>query len=94
MQERIRVLYHEMLSNWHIAEALLDKEEHMDYKRCSLLRDHQEEDLKQRLGTEENALLEKWMEHTGQIQDVDCRLCFIRGLSMGLALQSLAAGER
>lgn len=94
MQELIRVLYHEMLSNWHIAEALLDKEEHMDYKRCSLLRDRQEEDLKQRLGTEENALLEKWMEHTGQIQDVDCRLCFIRGLSMGLALQSLAAGER
>lgn len=94
MQELIRVLYHEVLNNWHRAEALLDREEHMDYRRCSLLRDRQKEELRQRLGTEESALLEKWMENAEQIQDIDCRLCFIRGLSMGLSLQGFTAWER
>lgn len=93
MQSLLNVLYGHMLNNWHTAEGILDREEHMDYKRCCLFRERQEKELKQRLG-EESALLEKWIENAEQIQNVDCRLCFIRGLSMGLALQSLAAGER
>lgn len=94
MQSLLNALYDYMLNNWPAAEGMLDREEYLEYKRCCSFRERQKEELKQQLGEEGGRLLEKWMENTEQLQDIDCRLCFLRGLSMGLSLQGLATGER
>lgn len=73
--------------------GLLDSEEYFEYQRCSHFFEEQNERLTRQLTGEELTAWKRYLANAEQAWDTECRLCFARGLSMGLGLGGFAAGE-
>lgn len=90
MPALIELLYSYMLDNWHLAEGLLDRDEYQEYQACCHFEEELQACLKKRMKGEEIELLETYLKNAEQAQDTAHRLCFMRGLAMGLSLGNLA----
>lgn len=92
MMPLIEALYYIAQEDWNIAMGLLDREEYRKYQMCSRLCEEQRQRW-ERLQGDERAAWECYVANAEQLQDTECRLCFARGLAMGLGLGGFAAGE-
>lgn len=93
MMPLIETLYQAALENWSIAMGLLNQDEHYEYQKCCRVCEKGQERLTRRLTGEDETLWKRYLASFEQVQDTECRLCFARGLSMGLSLTALAKGE-
>lgn len=89
----VELLYQHLLENWHVVEGKLDRDEHREYQKCFRFRDEAWIQLEKTLESESRDLLNIWLTNTDQAHEIECRLCFARGLSMGISLGLLAEGR-
>lgn len=93
MMPLIETLYRVVSEKWNLALGLLDSEEYFEYHQCYRFCDQQDQRWAQQLTGDELAAWKSYVANVEQVRDTECRLCFARGLAMGLSLGRLAAGE-
>lgn len=89
----VEELYHIAAEKWNLALGLLDSEEYFEYQRCSHFFEEQNEWLTRQLTGEELTTWKHCLANLEQVRDTECRLCFARGLAMGLGLGGFGAGK-
>lgn len=93
MMPLIEILYQTAVENWSAALGLLDSEESFEYQRSSSLCDEQAERWTEQLTGDAQTAWKRYLANLDRVRDAECRLCFARGLSVGLSLAALAKGE-
>ena len=93
MMAIVELLYRDLLDHWHRTDGLLERDEHQEYYACCRFAGEQQGKLKNQLDGETAELFEAYLKNMEQARDVESRLCFARGLAMGLSLGGLADGR-
>ena len=89
----IETLYRVVSENWNLALGLLDSGEYAEFHQCHGFCDEQNQRWLEQLTGAQLAAWKSYLANIEQVRDTECRLCFARGLAMGLSLGRLAAGE-
>lgn len=93
MMPLVETLYQAVAEKWSLAMGLLDSEEYFEYHQCCRFCGQQNQQWAQQLTGDALTAWKRYLANAEQVRDTECRLCFARGLSMGLSLGGLAAGE-
>lgn len=89
----IEELYCMALEHWNIAMGLLDRDEYREYQGSCHFLEAQKEQLAQQLTGDAQTTWKHCLANLEQVRDTECRLCFARGLAMGLGLGGFGAGK-
>ena len=89
----IELLYNQAMDEWHETCRFLSGEEDRAYSAHARRSDAYETKVRESASEETLRLFEFYLKSQEEVGALDRRVCFARGLSMGLRLGQLGVGE-